>query len=80
VLATPIDSVNSTHGAAYGAALLAGVGAGVFRDVADACRMCIRETGRCPVSDAAKVYARDYSRFTALYPALRDQFAALGGG
>jgi len=45
VLEAELVTVNTTEGAAYGAALLAGVGAGAWIDVASACKACIKITG-----------------------------------
>ncbi|HUI05691.1 MAG TPA: xylulokinase [Verrucomicrobiae bacterium] len=73
----PIGTVNVTEGAAYGAALLAAVGVGVHRSVADACRNSIRLTGTVKPGPAAKVYADYYTRYRELYPALASQFASL---
>jgi xylulokinase len=66
-------TVTATEGAAYGAALLAGVGAGVFRSVEDACDHTVGIGGRT-APDPARVHAyeRTYRRYRALYPALRD--------
>jgi len=77
VFNTPIVTVNVTEGAAYGAALLAGVGAGVYPDVAAACARAIRLTGETQPGPAASVYADYYPRYRALYPALKSEFAAL---
>ncbi|NUQ50529.1 MAG: xylulokinase, partial [Phycisphaerae bacterium] len=65
------------QGAAYGAALLAGVGAGAFRDAADAAERCVRISQ--VVSPGANVaeYQRGYERFAALYPALAPHFARI---
>ncbi len=75
VLNTPIRTVNTTQGAAYGAALLAGVGAGVWPTVADAAAAAVRVTGTTSPGPAAAAYEPWYERFRALYPALRDHFA-----
>jgi xylulokinase len=73
-------TVNSTEGAAYGAALLAGVGAGAWPDVGAACEATISVTGRDePDPEWSRAYAQLYPRYRALYPALKDEFAALGG-
>lgn len=77
VFATEIATVNVTEGAAYGAALLAGVGAGVYDSVIDAARSAIRVTDSTRPSNAARAYAEYYPRYRALYPALKDEFAAL---
>jgi xylulokinase len=66
-----------TEGAAYGAALLAGVGAGVWADVAEAARRAVAVTGRLSPGPDAAVYADFYPRYRALYPALRTEFAAV---
>lgn len=70
-------TVNATEGAAFGAALLAGVGAGVFPDVATACRATLRETGACVPGPATPHYRVARERFRALYPALVGEFARL---
>ncbi len=77
VFESEIVTVNVTEGAAYGAALLAGVGAGVYPSVAAASQQAIRVTGRVEPSDAARTYAAYYPRYRALYPALREQFRLL---
>jgi xylulokinase len=46
VLGIPLERVAVEEGAAYGAALLAGVRAGVFADVADAVARCVRVRDR----------------------------------
>ncbi len=76
VFATEITMVNITEGAAFGAALLAAVGAGVYRDVESACEATIKITTRIEPSDAQPVYAACYPRYRALYPALKSEFQA----
>lgn len=75
VLAVPIVRLNIDEGPAYGAALLAGVGAGVWRDVAEAADATVKpvETAE-PDSRRTHLYAAAYSLFRALYPALRDLY------
>jgi xylulokinase len=74
-----VATVNSTEGAAYGAALLAGAGTGVFPSVERASAAAIRVTGRTrPGKRAAAAYAQYYPRYRALYAALADEFAAMG--
>jgi xylulokinase len=77
VFGAEIVTVNLTEGAAYGAALLAGVGAGVYPDVKDACARALRITGRTEAGPDTAVYADYYPRYRALYPALAPEFAAL---
>ncbi|RME84593.1 MAG: xylulokinase, partial [Caldilineae bacterium] len=77
VLEADLVTVNTTEGAAYGAALLAGVGAGVFADVIAACRQTITITGETHPTENTGVYRRYYPRYRALYPALAPEFKAL---
>jgi xylulokinase len=68
-LGLPIERMRLEEGAAYGAALLAGVRAGVFADAADAVERCVRvrETVE-PEWD----YEDAYARFRSLYPTLKE--------
>ncbi|MGD2144257.1 MAG: xylulokinase [Anaerolineae bacterium] len=77
VLDTEIAIVNVTEGAAYGAALLAGVGAGAYQNILDACEAAIAVTGRVKPGPAVSVYADYYPRYRALYPALAREFEAM---
>jgi xylulokinase len=77
VFNTEIAVVNVTEGAAYGAALLAGVGAGVYGSVIEACERTIQVTERAQPGPAAAVYADYYPRYQALYPALASEFQAI---
>jgi len=72
VLGLPLERVAVEEGAAYGAALLAGVRAGVFADARDAVARCVRVRDRVePDPEWTAVYASGYERYRALYPALR---------
>ena len=67
VLQLPLERTESEEGSAYGAALLAGVRAGVFADADEAVARCVRVQDRIePEWD----YAEAYERFRRLYPAL----------
>jgi xylulokinase len=72
-----IATVSVTEGAAYGAALLAAVGAGVYGSVAEACQAAIQVTGSTWPGPAVPIYADYYPRYRALYPALAPQFEAM---
>ena len=77
VLGVEIVTVNSTEGAAFGAALLAGVGDGAWSSVDAACDAAIAITGRdAPDIDWSSTYERAYVRYRALYPALKATFAS----
>ncbi|MDX1615138.1 MAG: xylulokinase [Candidatus Promineifilaceae bacterium] len=77
VLGVELVTVNTTEGAAFGAALLAGVGAGAFDSVPAACEQTIVVTGRTSPGEQAKAYPAYYEHYQALYPALADSFKAL---
>ena len=71
-------TVNTTEGAAYGAALLAGVGAGIWQDVDTACQSTVKLTGSTrPDEKSAQAYEEYYAHYRALYPALKDWFHSL---
>lgn len=75
-LRAPIATTNTEEGPAYGAALLAGVGAGIFPSVEAACSAAIRDeavvepAGSAPYGESMAVYDR-------LYGDLRGRFAKL---
>ncbi len=75
VLGCELRTLRVTQGAAYGAALLAGVGAGVFADVRQACELWAQVESVTGPSAQQKRYDALYKRFRALYPALRPLFA-----
>lgn len=77
VINATLVTTNSTEGAAYGAALLAAVGAGAFPDVASACKAAIR-TGEATEPRQSDAYASAYANYQKLYPALQDVFASSG--
>ena len=77
VLDVDLVTVNTTEGAAFGAALLAGVGAGMFANVPEACENTIQFTGGTSPSSAVSAYQDYYPQYRALYPALADQFVAI---
>jgi len=72
VLNLPLERTVSEEGSAFGAALLAGVRAGVFADAAEAVARCVRVRDRVePDPGWAEVYERGYDDYRRLYPALR---------
>jgi xylulokinase len=78
VLNAELVTVNTTEGAAYGAALLAGVGAGAWSDVPSACKTSVKITGSTlPDLAQVDVYERSYALFRELYPLLKSSFAKM---
>ena len=73
-----VEIVEAEEGPAFGAALLAGVGAGVWTSVEDACDKSVRVARRVPpdVATANDMNLR-YAVYRQLYPALRGIFHEL---
>jgi xylulokinase len=75
VFGSELVTVNTTEGAAFGAALLAGVGAGHWSDVETACESVIQITGKTtPSEKECAVYGRIYPLYQELYPTLKTFF------
>jgi xylulokinase len=80
VYGRPIRRTVVDEGPAYGAALLAGVAAGVFADVGEASeRVRLREEVTEPDGERTRRYDELYATYTELYPALRGAMHALAG-
>ncbi len=72
VLGLPIQRAATDEGSAFGAALLGGVAAGVFRDVHEGVATCVRLLDAVePDPEWQAAYELGYRRFRLLYPALR---------
>lgn len=74
----PIHTVNSSEGPALGVALLAGVGAGVYRSVAEACDATVVTTKKNDPANYS-VYQEYYKLYNSLYTSLKDNFKTLSG-
>lgn len=71
----PVILTNADEGPAYGVALLAGVGTGVWKTVEEACRRCIHPTLSVkPVRRNVQTYQKSYAVYRKLYPSLKDRF------
>ena len=72
MLELPLERVAVDEGAAFGAAILGGVAAGVWPDVHAAVAATVSPRERIdPVPEWVEVYRQQRERFRALYPALR---------
>ena len=72
---TPIAVTNSKEGPALGAALLAGVGAGIYPSVPEACEAAIQVTGvQNPIGENVPIYGKYYEVYRDLYKALKDSY------
>lgn len=78
VLRSELVSVNTTEGAAYGAALLAGVGNGTWPDVDTACLKNVKTQNHVsPCEKTMTVYEALYPHYRNLYAALKPTFDSL---
>ena len=75
----PVKTIASKEGPALGVALLAGVGAGIYQSVPQACSEVIKYGSTLPpVYENSKEYAKYYDLYKDIYPALKASFAKLG--
>jgi xylulokinase len=79
VLNVELVTVNTTEGAAYGAAICAAVGAEAWLSVPAACAAIIHITGRTAPDENVEVYHTLYPEYQALYPALKPTFDRAAG-
>jgi xylulokinase len=72
VYGRPVQLLEAEEGAAYGAALLAGVGAGTWSSVDEACEQSVRVAREIePHKANISIMNRQYEAYRRLYPALR---------
>ena len=78
IFGTGITTINSSEGPALGAALLAGVGTGVYKSVQQACDavLTIKSTQKTNNSLHLK-YNKYYELYGSLYKSLKNDFATL---
>src|SRR4051812_24556001 len=75
VYKSPIVVTTAAEGPAYGVALLAGVGTGVWGSVEEACKGSIKQVERvAPNKKQSAVYDRLYAVYGKLYYDLKDRF------
>jgi xylulokinase len=71
-----VETVEAEEGAAYGAAILAGVGAKCWSSVDQACDAIVRTAKRVPPDAATSAQMqRNYQHYRGIYPALKSIFA-----
>ncbi len=76
VFQMPVQTVyGSAEGGSFGAALVAGVTAGVWPNLTEAVRLIRTESETLPDPSRAALYAELYERYTQAYGALRPLFA-----
>ncbi len=78
VMNVRIATLNVDEGPAFGAALLAGVAAGVHASVAEAAEAAISTVSVTePNPKTVEIYEQYYREYQALYPALKDSFGRI---
>lgn len=74
----PVKTVKSKEGPALGAAILAGVGAGLYPSVQAACEQMIETNpSQEPIPENVPRYEEFYQVYRSLYPALKENFKEL---
>jgi len=69
----PVETIAADEGGAYGAALLAGVGTGVWPSVDEACDRHVRTAEVvAPIAANTTVMDKQYKRYCRIYPALKE--------
>lgn len=78
IFGLPVATLQITEGPAYGAVLLAGVGAGIYPDVPTACDRTLHVADRLtPHPSRRATYDPYYQVYRSLYPALKQPFSRL---
>lgn len=76
VYAHEVEILKAEEGAAYGAAILAGVGSGCWKSVDEACDATVRVAKRIsPVRESSGIMQAGYQTYRRIYPALHSIFA-----
>lgn len=74
----PVKTLASKEGPALGVAILAGVGAGIYSSVPEACKAVIKvNKTQEPVPENVPEYEKFYKLYTEIYPALKAKFLRL---
>jgi xylulokinase len=72
VYGQPVETVEAEEGAAYGAAILAGVGVKAWPSVDSACKAVVRVAGRVsPDPKDAEAMQKSYATYRRIYPAMK---------
>jgi xylulokinase len=70
-----VVTINIAEGPAFGAAILAGVGAGVYDNIEEATDSIIGITSQTqPIAENKKIYNEYFQIYRSLYPALKPEF------
>ncbi|HHU90530.1 MAG TPA: xylulokinase [Clostridiaceae bacterium] len=79
IFGLPVKTLTgAAEGGAYGAAIVAGVGAGIWRNIEDAAECLEDETLTMPIEENSKAYEKLYPVYRGLYSDLKNRFRELG--
>ena len=74
----PVVTIQNREGPALGAAILAGVGTGLYPSIPEACKRIIKpNTPQLPIAENTKSYTPYYKLFCDLYPGMKEGFQIL---
>ena len=78
VFGMPVQTLENAEGPALGAAILAGVAAGLYTDIPTACQRLVKaREPQLPHTARSAAYEPYYQLYRNLYPALKDSYATL---
>jgi xylulokinase len=73
-----VVTLDTQEGSAYGAALLAVTGTGIYGTIEECCRVAIHEIAEVrPRPTEAKAYAHAHKVYQSIYPALKPVYGHL---
>lgn len=74
----PVSTIKAEQGGALGAAILAGVGAGVYKDLEETCnRLILKKAVQEPIAENSLEYQKYYNLYKELYVTLFASFKKL---
>lgn len=75
VFGVKVQVISSKEGPALGAAILAAVGCGLYKNVDEACKNLIKVTASVdPIAENIEKYNKVYNIYNGLYPILKESF------
>ncbi|MHB8281122.1 MAG: xylulokinase [Candidatus Humimicrobiaceae bacterium] len=78
IFETKIAGLKNEEGPSFGAALLAGIGCGIYKNVEEAVDKAVKETSeRMPNLANSKTYRKTYKIYKSLYASLKNDFKML---
>ncbi len=78
VFGQSVCTLNVTDAAPFGAALLAGMGAGIYKNCADAAKAAVKKSDETdPIPANVDLYKSSYSIYRDLYPSNKEHFHGL---